>query len=152
MPTPSRSLARELLQRQPADALLDLTSLESEIAEALRARFPLVDLLALQFAEVRLPDLELYERARATYFALLDAQDEARRAAIAAVAPQREAALAQHQVQRDILDTLNAYGELLEQRPVLLEFLSLTAASSIIGMHAPYGRGMGWALTTDTSP
>ena len=44
--------ARELLQRHPADALLDLISLESEIAEALRARFPLVDLLALQFAEV----------------------------------------------------------------------------------------------------
>ena len=144
--------ARELLQHQPADALVDLSALESEITDALRVRFPMVELVALQFAEVRLPDLELYERARAIYFGLLDAEDQARRAAIAAIAPQRQAALVQHQAQQDVLDALNAYGELLERRPVLLEFLSLPAASSIIGMHAAAGREVDSAPTTDTSP
>lgn len=143
--------ARELLQHQPAAALLDLTMLEAEIAEALSAQFPAVELLALRFVEVRLPDLELYERARGIFLGLLDAQAEARRAAVAALASQREAALADHHAQRDVLDMLSAYGELLEQHPVLMEFLALPAASSIVGIHVPGERKVGSPATLDTS-
>ncbi len=139
--------ARELLQQQPAAALLDLTALEAEIAAALGSRFPEIELAALRFAEVRLPDLELYERARAAYFALLEAQDAARRAAVAALAYQRESGLAERQAQRDALAALREYGAVFEQYPMLLEFLALPAAANVgglldaaVALPAPTGR------------
>ena len=123
--------ARELLQSKPAAALLNLTALENEIAAALVSQFPQIDLIALQFAEVRVPDLELYERARAAYLALLDAQDEARLAAVAALAYQRETGLADRQAQRDALAVLREYGEVFEQYPMLLQFLALPAGAEV---------------------
>lgn len=123
--------ARELLQGQPASALLDLTALENEIAAELATRFPEIDLIALQFTAVRVPDLELYERARAAYLALLEAQDEARRAAVTALAYQREADLAGRQAQRDALAVLREYGEVFEQYPMLLQFLALPAGAEV---------------------
>ena len=144
--------ARELLQRRAAAALLDLTVLEAEIADELVARFPAVELLALRFTEVRLPDLELYWHARGIYLGLLETHAEARRTAVAALASRRELALAQHQAQRDVLDTLSAYGELLEQHPVLLDLLALPAASSIVGVHVPGAGEVVAPVTLDTSP
>ena len=144
--------AREMLQRQPATALLDLTALEAEIAEALEIRLPTIELAALRITNVRLPDLELYQHARAIYLGLLDAQDEARRAAVTALAAQREAALTHHQAQLEILDVLRAYGELLEQHPVLLDFLALPVADMVVRMRAPGAGEQVSATAADSRP
>ena len=144
--------AREMLQRQPATALLDLTALEAEIAEALEMRFPTIELAALRITNVRLPDLELYQHARAIYLGLLDAQDEARRAAVTALAAQREAALTHQQAQFEILDVLRAYGELLEQHPVLLDFLALPVADMVVRMRAPGAGEQVSATAADSRP
>ena len=129
--------AYELLQRNPAAFLSDLAGVEKEITATLSTRFPDIVLTAVRFTEVHLPDLELYERARTAYLALVDAQDEARKAAVASLARRREADLLYRQARLDSLALLREYGAVFEQYPKLLEFVS-----------APGGAGVSEAITS----
>ena len=126
--------AHELLQRNPAAFLSDLAGVENEITATLSTRFPDIVLAAIQFTEVHVPDLELYERARAAYLALVDAQDEARQAAVASLARRREADLLDRQARLDSLALLREYGAVFEQYPMLLEFLSSAGSAGVSSM------------------
>ena len=118
--------AVELVQRRgQTTALPDLTALETELLAPLAERFPDLDIRAVRFAELRLPDLEIYERARGAYLALLEAQQEARRAAVAELAYDRERDLADQEAQRAALQVLREYGVVLQEYPVLIQFLAL---------------------------
>lgn len=122
-------LARAALELLPrggaAAAVLEPGAAAAEIRDRLAARFPNLRLLGVRFSELRLPDLEIYERGRQAYLALADAQYEARRAAVIDLAVERERELASLEARRGALQVLREYGALLQEYPVLLQFLEL---------------------------
>lgn len=118
--------ALELVQRRaPAAALSDLAALEAEIREPLAARFPHLQVLGVRFSDLHLPDLEIYERGRRAYLELMDAQYEARRAAVIDLAQERERGLAAQEARRAALQVLREYGVVLQEYPILIQFLAL---------------------------
>jgi hypothetical protein len=84
------------------------------LREELEREFPLLEILDLQVRDLRLPDHELYALARDSYRSLVEARDLARNATAAPLARERE-----QEAQR--LESLAAYGELLNKYPVLLK-------------------------------
>ena len=118
--------ALELLQRRAqATALADLATLEAEILDLLAARFPELQILDVRFIDLYLPDIEIYERGRQAYLELMDAQYEARRAAVIDLARERERGLAAQETRRAALQVLREYGMVLQEYPVLIQFLAL---------------------------
>ena len=118
--------ALELVQRRaPVAALSDLAALEAEILEPLAARFPNLQVLGVRFSDLHLPDIEIYERGRRAYLELMDAQYEARRAAVIDLAQERERGLAAQETRRAALQVLREYGVVLQEYPILIQFLAL---------------------------
>ncbi|MCY4485025.1 MAG: hypothetical protein OXC12_19295 [Spirochaetaceae bacterium] len=108
-----------------AGALRNLAAVEARVAGALAEQFPAVEIRAVRFADLRLPDLELYERARRSYLALLEARSEARRVAALNLASERERGVAAAEARREALQVLREYGQVLEDFPILIQFLAL---------------------------
>jgi len=108
-----------------AAALPDLATVESRVAGALAEQFPAVEVREVRFADLRLPDMELYQRARRAYLALLEARHDARRAAARNLAEERERGVAAAEARRDALQVLREYGQVLEEYPILIQFLAL---------------------------
>ena len=118
--------ALELLQRRAqATALTDLAALEAGILDPLAAGFPELQVLAVRFSDLHLPDIEIYERGRRAYLELMDSQYEARRAAVIDLAHERERGLAAQETRRAALQVLREYGVVLQEYPVLIQFLAL---------------------------
>jgi len=118
--------ALELLQqRAQAAALSDLAALEAELLEPLAARFPELQVRDIRFTDLYLPDIEIYERGRRAYLELMDAQYEARRAAVVDLAHERERGLAAQETRRAALQVLREYGVVLQEYPILIQFLAL---------------------------
>ena len=118
--------ALELLQRRAqATALTDLAALEAEILDPLGARFPELQVLGVRFSDLHLPDIEIYERGRRAYLELMDSQYEARREAVIDLAHERERGLADQEARRAALQVLREYGVVLQEYPVLIQFLAL---------------------------
>lgn len=118
--------AFERVQRPDlAGALPDLAGVESRVADDLAEQFPAVQIREVRFADLQLPDLELYQRARRAYLALLEARYEARRAAARNLAEDRERGVAAAEARREALQVLREYGEVLEEYPILIQFLAL---------------------------
>ena len=118
--------ALELLQRQAqAAALTDLAALEAAIVAPLAASFPELEVVGVRFSDLHLPDIEVYERGRRAYLELMDAQHEARRAAVVDLAHERERGLADQETRRAALQVLREYGAVLQEYPVLIQFLAL---------------------------
>lgn len=84
------------------------------LREALEREFPRLRILEVQVSDLRLPDFGLYALARESYRSLVQARDSARNAAAAALAGEQE-----REARR--LQSLAAYGELLNKYPVLLK-------------------------------
>lgn len=108
-----------------AGALPNLAAIEARVADELAAQFPAVEIREVRFDDLRLPDLELYQRARRAYLALLEARYEARRAAALTLAEERERGVAAAEARREALQVLSEYGQVLEEYPILVEFLTL---------------------------
>jgi hypothetical protein len=90
-------------------------------ATELAGRFPHLHILRLQLSEMRVPDAGLYELARASYRSLVSTRDRARDAAESALAGERAGELLAREREAASLQTLAAYGELLDKHPVLLK-------------------------------
>jgi hypothetical protein len=91
-----------------------LTSPADAAREQLAQENPDLRILHLELTELRLPDPDLYALARQSYRDLVAGRDRARAAA--------EAKLTEDLVREErALDTLAAYGELLNKYPVLLK-------------------------------
>ena len=122
--------ADELLQ-EPAnsDRLANPGRVEQRLRDQLSGRFADIDLLAIEVRTLDVPDLELYERARRAYFELLEAQDLARKDAVSNLAQQRERDMAARESRAATIELLRQYGEVLEEYPVLVEFLALRRES-----------------------
>ena len=108
MEGPDFSEAGELLPRE----------LERELTEGLNVAFPDLNFTQAAVVNLKLPDAELYRRARRDYFSLMDNQKALRLQAL-------EESIPQTMGQRTNLDILKNYGELFTTYPILLEYLSL---------------------------
>jgi hypothetical protein len=84
------------------------------LRSGLEQEFPRLQILDLQVHDLRLPDPRLYALARESYRSLLEARDRARNSAAAGLAGERER-------EARALESLAAYGELLNKYPVLLK-------------------------------
>ena len=92
--------------------------LEEEVAEGLNAAFPELNFTGTRVINLRLPDGELYRRARTAYFSLMETQRE-----LSAQALEKTVSLTMGR--RADLELLRSYGELLTTYPTLLEYLEL---------------------------
>ncbi len=117
--------AVELMQRDSRTTGLPDLALDTAEIALLNDRFRDVEVRAVRLDDVRPPDLELYQQARHSYMALLDARYEARRLAASNLAAQRERDVAALEARRDALEVLREYGVVLQQYPVLIQFLAL---------------------------
>jgi hypothetical protein len=84
------------------------------LREEMEREFPRLQILELQVRDLRLPDPQLYALARDSYRSLVEARDRARNTAAAGLAGEREQEASK-------LESLAAYGELLNKYPVLLK-------------------------------
>jgi hypothetical protein len=106
----------ELAAEQGAEAL----SAEPLIPK-LQQRFPHLTIVRLAMRELTRPDLQLYELARQSYRGLVASRDRAREQAESALAGERAREALAREREASSLESLAAYGELLNKYPILLK-------------------------------
>lgn len=94
--------------------------LSDEIADRLADRHPEADIVSLVITELSLPDPALYALGRETY-------DTVQRARVEALSAQSAAAAVEGSERNRFIETLEAYGRILTEYPVLLEYLEIAA-------------------------
>jgi hypothetical protein len=104
-----------------ADAELPPVGGEPAFRGQLAERFPHLDIRRLELRELELPDSGLYELARQSYRSLVASRDRAREAAESALAGERAREALARERESASLQSLAAYGELLNKYPVLLK-------------------------------
>ncbi len=87
----------------------------------LEKRFPQLAIQRLELRELVRPDAGLYELARESYRRLVSSRDQARDAAESALAGERARDALAREREASSLQSLAAYGELLNKYPVLLK-------------------------------
>lgn len=98
-----------------------LAGAEPAFRGELAARYPHLALLRVELRDTRLPDDGLYELARDSYRSLVSRRDRARDAAEAALTGERARDALARERQAASLESLAAYGELLNKYPILLK-------------------------------
>jgi len=98
-----------------------LAGAEPAFRGELAARYPHLAILRVELRDTRLPDDGLYELARDSYRSLVSSRDRARDAAEAALAGERARDALARERQAASLESLAAYGELLNKYPILLK-------------------------------
>ena len=98
-----------------------LAGAEPAFRGELAARYPHLALLRVELRDTRLPDDGLYELARDSYRSLVSRRDRARDAAEAALTGERARDALARERQATSLESLAAYGELLNKYPILLK-------------------------------
>jgi hypothetical protein len=107
-----------------ADDETPLAGLSDRILPQLEQRFATIEFLSVAPQEVRVPDVELYLRAKEIYLSALDAREEAASAAAAAQSTQA--------IQTEgRLQILRSYGDILDSYPVLLDYFRLQAETGV---------------------
>jgi hypothetical protein len=94
---------------------------EPAFRSELAKRFPHLDIRRLELRELQQPDSGLYELARQSYRSLVASRDRAREAAESALAGERAREALARERESASLQSLAAYGELLNKYPVLLK-------------------------------
>ena len=100
-----------------AEPAVDRAALHDELGK----RFPLLAIQRLELRELARPDSGLYELARESYRRLVSRRDQARDAAESALAAERARDALAREREASSLQSLAAYGELLNKYPVLLK-------------------------------
>jgi hypothetical protein len=98
-----------------------LAGAEPAFRGELAARYPHLAILRVELRDTRLPDDGLYELARDSYRSLVSRRDRARDAAEAALTGERARDALARERQATSLESLAAYGELLNKYPILLK-------------------------------
>lgn len=98
-----------------------LAGAEPAFRGELAARYPHLAILRVELRDTRLPDDGLYELARDSYRSLVSRRDRARDAAEAALTGERARDALARERQAASLESLAAYGELLDKYPILLK-------------------------------
>jgi hypothetical protein len=122
------ALGAALVELAADPAAKDLSGSAEALAEAqpalraeLGSRFPHLAIQRLELRELVRPDPGLYELARGSYRRLVSSRDRAREEAESALAGERAREALAREREASSLQSLAAYGELLNKYPVLLK-------------------------------
>jgi hypothetical protein len=99
--------------------------LERELAAAV----PDLQISALNVQVNHLPDMDLYELARSSYRELVQTRDRSRADAVARSAEEQVRAENTRAREREDLEALREYGQLLEEHPILLKAMAIQKLS-----------------------
>ncbi len=100
------------------------SGLAGEVESTLGARHPQLEVISVRVVRYSAPDLALYEQARETYLDI----ESARRDALATQASVR--ALEESRTESQV-DLLRRYGAILDEYPVLLEYVRISAETGV---------------------
>jgi len=87
--------------------------------------FPELEITDLTALNMKLPDMELYSRARESYFRIMAAREVSQAEIAARLMGEQEEHYLNQQRERENLELLRQYGELLSKYPILIKFLYL---------------------------
>ncbi len=87
--------------------------------------FPELEITDLAALNIKLPDMDLYSRARESYFRMMAAREASQAEIAARVMAEQEAHYLKQQREIENLELLRQYGELLSKYPILIKFLYL---------------------------
>jgi hypothetical protein len=118
----------ESLQEIDAEAL-DLRALTRRVGGELAAAVPELEISGLNVRVTNVPDRDLYELARSSYRDLVSTRDSARAEAVARLADEQVRAENARAQEREDLEALREYGELLNEYPILLKAMAVQKLS-----------------------
>jgi hypothetical protein len=116
------------LQRTDADPT-DVQSLNRLVRREAADLLPELEISGLNVRVAHVPDRDLYELARSSYRDLVQASNSAREEAVARLAEDQVRADNARAREREDLEALRQYGELLNQYPVLLKAMAVQKLS-----------------------
>jgi len=104
---------------------ITLSALTEKFRQSAPDFFPELEITDLAALNIKLPDMELYLRARDSYFRMMEAREAAQAEIAARVMAEQEEHYINQQRERENLELLRQYGELLSKYPILIKFLYL---------------------------
>ena len=112
----AQQVSNVIVRLKDPDILYSPENLTVYLQDVLFLQDAYLEMVDLVPTSLDLPDNELYDQAKQTYFKLLEAQENAKIEAIVNRETERER-------ERHALEVLAEYGRLLSEYPVLLEFI-----------------------------
>ena len=116
------------LQQIDADPA-DTQDLNRIVRREVTDLLPELEISSLNVRVLHVPDRDLYELARASYRDLVQANNRAREEAVARLADEQVRADNSRAREREDLEALREYGELLNQYPILLKAMAVQKLS-----------------------
>ncbi|MQY76082.1 MAG: hypothetical protein GH155_00435 [Spirochaeta sp.] len=108
----------------PAETITT-SALTQKFKQSIPNFFPELEITDLAVLNVKLPDMELYSRARESYFNIMAVREASQVEIAAQVIAEQEEHYLNQQRERENLELLRQYGELLSKHPILIKFLYL---------------------------
>lgn len=105
--------------------IITASALTDKFKQSILDFFPELEITDLAALNIKLPDMELYSRARESYFRIMAAREAAQAEIAARVMAEQEEHYLNQQRERENLELLRQYGELLSKYPILIKFLYL---------------------------
>jgi hypothetical protein len=118
----------EILKESDVDPA-DSQALNRRVRSELAATVPHLAISSLEVRVMNIPDRDLYELARTSYRDLVQTRDRSRAEAVARLAEEQVRAENARAQEREKLDALREYGELLNQYPILLKAMAVQKLS-----------------------
>jgi hypothetical protein len=118
----------EIILKSPGGApgaTITASALTEKFKQSIPDFFPELEITDLAALNIKLPDMELYRRARESYFRMMAAREVSQAEIAARVMAEQEEHYLNQQRERENLEHLRQYGELLSNYPILIKFLYL---------------------------
>jgi hypothetical protein len=118
----------EKLRKLDADTL-DIPVLTRSVRNEVAAAVPELEISSLNVRITNFPDRDIYELARSSYRDLVRTRDSARAEAVAGLAEEQVRTENARAQEREDLEALREYGELLNEYPILLKAMAVQKLS-----------------------
>ena len=118
----------EIILKSPEGApgeTITAAALTEKFKQSIPDFFPELEITDLAVLNIKLPDMELYSRARESYFRIMAAREASQAEIAARVMAEQEVHYLSQQREIENLELLRQYGELLSKYPILIKFLYL---------------------------
>ncbi len=109
---------------------LDLRKLSDKISTRVEQKFPYLKLNDITLIEYKMPDIDLYNKAKKIYLELADTERQSQESVIRKAESQRVKNLIKSEEEKQKLERYREYGKLLTQYPILLKYFALTNGKS----------------------
>lgn len=118
----------EIILKSPGvspEKIITASDLTEFFENNIRNNFSELEVTDLSVLNIKLPDPELYISARETYFRIMAAREASQTEIAARLMAEKEEYYLNQQHEKEKLELLHQYGELLSEYPILIKFLYL---------------------------